>query len=449
MDTRDKLKSAIVEWQESELPVLYERKCRANIDVPHINDIMGVRRCGKTYYMYQLISSLLDEGVPRSNILYINLDDDRLHPLHGDELALLIDTFRELYEISKNDKLYLFLDEIQNFPGWEQWIKGVYDKKKNVKFIISGSNASMLSKDISTLLTGRHLTTRMFPFSFTEFLSSQKISFDIETLQFSEKKIDVKRKFNEYIGRGGFPEVIFYPSIDHRDLLQSYFDDIIYRDIISRYKVRNPSIFKELALFCISNIAKPHTYKSLRKLFSSHTSLSTDAIINYISYLEDAFLLFTINHYDASLKKQINKPKKLYCIDLGLINAVSFRFSDDLGRLYENLVFIQLLRSGEEIYYWQDSKGSEVDFVTKVGLDPTCLIQVCTDISDQKTREREINGLVSAMEHFGLQEGTIITSDLFDQDNVAGRTINYLPLWYWLLINDVVEYECPAFSNNV
>lgn len=441
MDTRNKLKTTIIEWQESELPELHERKSRANIDLPHINDIVGVRRCGKTYFMYQLISALLDEGVPKSHILYFNLDDDRLQPLNGDELALLVDTFRELCGTSEKDKLYLFLDEIQNFSGWEKWLKGIYDKKKNVKIIISGSNASILSDDISSRLTGRHLTTRMFPFSFAEFLRCRKISFDIKTLQFSEKRIEIKRKFNEYMGRGGFPEVILNPTLDHRELLQSYFDDIIYRDIVSRHKVRNPKIFKALALFCISNIAKPHTYNSLRKLFSGYSSLSTDAIINYLSYLEDAFLLFTINHYDVSVKRQINKPKKLYCIDPGMINAVSFRFSDDFGRLYENLVFIQVLRSGEEIYYWQDEKGLEVDFVTKVGLDPIRLIQVCADLSDPKTKEREINGLVSAMDHFDLQEGTIITSDVFDQEIVAGRKINYLPLWYWLLKSELPVHE--------
>ncbi|APH38542.1 ATP-binding protein [Methanohalophilus halophilus] len=436
MDTRVKLKKAIVEWQERELPPFQQRACKTNIDAPHINDIIGVRRCGKTYYMYQLISELLGRGVPKTSILYFNLDDDRLQPLKGDELALLIDTFRELFPASEEDVLYLFLDEIQNFPGWERWMKGVYDRRKNVKLIISGSNASLLAKDVSSRLTGRHLTTRMFPFSFAEFLRSQKVDFDIETLPFSKKNVEMKTKFNEYLRKGGFPEVIFYPSIDHKELLQSYFDDIIYRDIISRHRIRNTRIFNELALFCISNIAKPHTYNSLRKLFASYTSLSTDALITYVSYLEDAFLLFTINHYDASLKKQINKPKKLYCIDTGLLNAVSFRFSDDLGRLYENIVFIQLLRSGEDIYYWQDQKGLEVDFVTKQGLHPTSLIQVSVDISDPDTKQREIQGLLSAMDHFGFQEGTIITADLFDSEDVNGKIINYVPLWYWLLETD-------------
>ncbi len=278
--------------------------------------------------------------------------------------------------------------------------------------------------------------TRMFPFSFAEYLRSQKVVFDIDTLPFSKKSVEIKTKFNEYANKGGFPEVIFYPSIDHKELLQSYFDDIIYRDIIARHRIRNTRIFNELALFCISNIAKPHTYNSLRKLFASYTSLSTDALSSYISYLEDAFLLFTVNHYDASLKKQINKPKKLYCIDPGLLNAVSFRFSDDLGRLYENIVFIQLLRSGEDIYYWQDKKGLEVDFVTKQGLHPTRLIQISVDISNQDTKQRQIQGLLSAMDHFGFQEGTIITDYLFDSEDVKGKKINYVPLWYWLLETD-------------
>lgn len=188
MDTRVKLKKAIVEWQESELPPLQQRGCKTNIDAPHINDIIGVRRCGKTYYMYQLISELLGRGVPKTSILYFNLDDDRLQPLKGDELALLIDTFRELFPASEEDVLYLFLDEVQNFPGWVRWMKGVYDRQQNVKLIISASSASLLAKDVSFRLTGRHLTTRMFPFSFAEYLRSQKIDFDIETLPFSKRK---------------------------------------------------------------------------------------------------------------------------------------------------------------------------------------------------------------------------------------------------------------------
>ncbi|MGD9777967.1 ATP-binding protein [Methanosarcina mazei] len=439
MDTREKLKSAIIEWQGRVLPPLQKRRCEANIDAPHVNDIVGVRRCGKTYYMYQLISELLERGVPKSNILYLNLDDDRLQPLNGDELQLLVETFREIQEISEGTRLYLFLDEIQNFPSWERWVKSIYDRKQNVKLVISGSNASLLSQEISTLLTGRHLSTRMFPFSFAEFLDYHSITFDMKTLPYSEDRPVVKRRFNEYLEKGGFPETIVYPSVQHRETLQSYFNDIIYRDIISRHGIRNPLIFRDLTLFCISNIAKPHTYNSLRRLFASYSSLSTDAIINYIAYLEDAFLLFSVSHYGESLKQQMNKPRKLYCIDTGMINAVSFKLSSDTGRLYENLVFIQLLRSVSEIYYWQDRKGLEVDFVTKKGLEPSRLIQVCLDLSDPETKEREVNGLLAGMKNFRMKEGTIITSDVFDEEVVNGKRIRYVPLWYWLLEGDIEE----------
>jgi len=433
VDTKEKLKSVIVEWQGRELPQLQKRRYELNIDMPHVNDIVGVRRCGKTYYMYQLILELLERGVPKSNILYLNLDDDRLQPLNGDELQLLIGTFREMQESSEEARLYLFLDEIQNFPSWERWVKGIYDRKQNVKIVISGSNASLLSQDISTLLTGRHLSTRMFPFSFAEFLDYHAVEYDLKTLPYSEDKTLVKRRFNEYLEKGGFPETIVFPEVQHRETLQSYFDDIIHRDIISRHGIRNPMIFKDLALFCISNIAKPHTYNSLRRLFSNYSSLSTDAIINYIAYLEDAFLLFSVSHYDESLKQQMSKPRKLYCIDNGMINAVSFKLSADTGRLYENLAFIHLLRSGNEVYYWQDQKGLEVDFVTKQGLEPTQLIQVCSDLSDPQTKDREINGLLAGMKHFKMQEGAIVTSDTFGEEKIDGRKVRYVPLWWWLL----------------
>ena len=433
MDTRAKLKTAIIEWQESELPAIHQRKHAVQVDLPHINDITGVRRCGKTYVMYQMIRNLLAQHVPKLHILYLNLDDDRLQPINGDELALLTDTFRELYASSDDQKLYFFLDEIQNFPLWEKWLKGMYDKRKNIKFVISGSNASLLSEEISSGLTGRHLTTRVFPFSFAEFLDYKKITVDIETIRYSEKKIEVKRMLNEYMNHGGFPEIILYSPGDPVSLLQSYFDDIIYRDIVTRYGVRNPATFKDLALFCVSNIAKPHTYNSLRRLFSNYQNISTDAVIRYLSYLEDAFLLFSISHYDASLKQQMNKPKKIYCIDHGMVQAVSFRVTGDTGRLCENIVFVELLRRGKEIYYWQDEKGWKVDFVVKSGISPFRLLQVSTDISDPITRQRERQGLIAAMEHFGIAEGIIITEDLFDEEIISERRIIYQPLWFWLL----------------
>ena len=175
---------------------------------------------------------------------------------------------------------------------------------------------------------------------------------------------------------------------------------------------------------------------TLKKIFSNYVTLSTDVIINYLSYLEDAFLLFSVKHYDYSLKKQINKPKKLYCIDTGMVNAVSFGFSNNIGQFYENLVFLQLLRSNHEIYYWQDEKGLEVDFVIKEGLKASRIIQVCSDISDDDTHSREINGLVSGLEYFNIPEGTIITSDLFSEEKIDGKTIRFVPLWYWLLETD-------------
>ena len=435
MDTKSKLKHVFVEWQERELPQFQRRRRDKDFNSPHIVDILGVRRCGKTYYMFQLISELLNSGIPKSNILYINLDDDRLQPLNGDELHLLIETFYEFHEDSDNYKLYLFLDEIQNMPDWEKWAKSTYDKHENIKIVVSGSNASLLSHDMSTLLTGRHVTTRMFPFSFSEFLDFHEIKYQLKTLRYSKKKTLVKKMFNEYLENGGFPEVTYYPDLGQRELLQSYFDDIIYRDIISRFNIRNPQVFKQLSIFCISNIAKPHTFNSLRRLFANYTSLSTDTIINYLSYLEDAFLLFSVSHYDHSMKKQINKPKKLYCIDTGMINAVSFRFSDNLGQLYENLVFLQLKRSNHEMYYWQSAKGHEVDFVIKEGLKASQLIQVCFDVSDAETKSREIRGMVKGLNYFDLSKGTIITSDSFHEEIVDGKMLRYVPLWYWLLEN--------------
>ncbi len=441
MDTKTKLKYVFVEWQERELPDFHMRHRSVSLDSPHITDILGVRRCGKTYFMYQLINSLIKFGIPKTNIVYINMDDDRLLPLNGDELRLLVDTYMEFYDVSHEHKLFLFLDEIQNIPDWEKWVKSTYDKELNIKIVISGSNVSLLSSDLSKLLTGRHLTTRMFPFSFAEYLDVYDVGFELSTLQYSKKNIEIKKRFNAYLEKGGFPEAIFYPTIKQGELLQSYFEDIIHKDIIGRHNLRSAQTLKQLSIFCISNIAKPYTFNSLKKIFANYAALSTDVLINYLSYLEDAFLLFSVKHYDYSLKKQINKPKKLYCIDTGMVNAVSFRFSENIGQLYENLVFLQLLRSNCEIYYWTDDKNLEVDFVIKEGLKASRLIQVCSDISDPDTRAREINGLVSGLKYFNISEGTLITSDIFTQEEVEGKKIHYVPLWYWLLETEAISHK--------
>ncbi|MBU3897139.1 MAG: ATP-binding protein [Nanoarchaeota archaeon] len=430
ISTKEKLTGLFYEFKELELETGIERAIASNIkeflNKRHILAITGVRRSGKTTIMHQLMDYLIKSNIPKENIIYFNFDNKKLYPLNGDELDIFLDTYMEEFSVSKKHKLYLFLDEIQNIPNWERWIKGIYDTKTNIKFIISGSSATLLSSELSTLLTGRNLKFEVFPFSFFEYLKYKKLAYQsLNELKFSSKKIPLKKLFKEYIEYGGFPEVFDYKKKKY--LLQSYYEDIILKDVVKRFEIESSKTIEDLASVLMANISNLISYNKLKDTLDS----SVNTVKNYMKYLETAYLFFEMNIFSYSMKKQIVNQRKVYCIDTGLRNVVSFRFSEDIGRIVENIVFIELKRRDKEIYYWKDK--NEVDFIVKEGLKPKQLIQVCWDVSDKKTKQREIDGLLEAMKKFKLRKGLIITEDYEKEEKVDNKTIKYIPLWKWLL----------------
>ncbi|MBI4439124.1 ATP-binding protein [Candidatus Woesearchaeota archaeon] len=390
-----------------------------SIQVREITVLSGIRRSGKSTLMYQIIGNLLRAGTKPHQILFVNLEDKKLADVSLDDIY-------EVYRRSLNidDVAYIFFDEVQKKEGWESWIRKKYDLKTKDKFVISGSSSYLLRKEYSTLLTGRNLTFEVFPLSFKEFLLFKNVDIDIHKIKTgvileTTKRILIKL-LDEYLKLGGFPEVLFKPEQFKIKLLEQYFDDILYKDIVDRHNLNNQKA-KDLALFFMSNFTCLFSLRNIR----NSLQLSYDASKDYLSYYKEAFLFFTIDHFSYSFKEQKTMPSKIYCIDNGLRNAVSFKFSKDDGKLAENLVFVELTRKGKNVYYWKNKH--EVDFIVKEG----SFLQVAINVSySDEIDEREIKGLHEFKKNFGINKLVLITKDIEAEE----RGVRLIPLWKWLLL---------------
>jgi len=360
--------------------------------------VSGIRRCGK--------STLLKQSLEKINkYYYLNFEDTRLLNFDVSDFKKLNEVFFELYGSSD---LYVF-DEIQNISNWEIFVREMLDKKK--KFLITGSNASLLSRELGTKLTGRHLVSELYPFDFNEFMKYKKIK-------------PSKNSFDLFFESGGFPEYLKY---DRMEILQQLLRDILYRDIVVRYNIKESNALEELSLYLVSNVGKEFSYNNLKKILQLG---SVNSVISFIKYLEDSYLFFTVPCFDYSIKKQQNSPKKIYAIDLGLIKCNSKSFSQDRGRLLENVVFLKLKQKYGNIFYYKDNL--ECDFVIKNRTKIDLAIQVCYDLN-KENYEREVNGLLSAMSKFKLNTGTIVTYNNEDEFIIDKKTITAIPVWKWLL----------------
>ncbi len=367
-------------------------------NIPYALILSGIRRCGKSTLLNQLLKKL-------PNFYYLNFEDTRLNSFQIEDFEKLDEIFKEDYGKSE----YYLFDEIQNINGWEIFVRSRLDKKK--KFIITGSNASLLSKELGTRLTGRHINIELFPFSFTESLSMAKVKADVNS-------------FSEYLKSGGFPEYLKYKK---QEILRELLIDIIQRDIVVRYKLRDSKTAISLVLYLLTNTGKEFSYNKLKKIFDLG---SINTAIAFVSYFEDSYLLFTVPKFDYSLKKQIVNAKKIYSIDNGLSNANSTSFSSDLGRMLENSVFLHLRRRHKNIFYFRE-KG-ECDFLVSEQNKIKIAIQVSYKL-DEENKEREIDGLLEAIKKFNLREGLILTFNQEDKFEIDGKHIIIKPVWKWML----------------
>lgn len=404
------------------MPVIFSRIAKNEIEV-----ITGVRRSGKSSLMKLIAGDLIRrEQATADQILYVNFDDERFIGFDVSHFNLLYESYLELF--NPDNRMYFFLDEIQQIDGWERWINRMAEQN-NVKLFITGSNTSLLEPEIGRYLTGRHRQTVNWPFSFREYLLLNNADVRKNELFQTEKKAKIKRHLNRFIQNGGFPEVV---KQNDTDLLEQYYRDILYRDIVARRGIRNIRELKELSLFLISNPGTVNSYENMQNM----TGLkSLGSAKNFSEILEEVFLVFRLPLFDYSVKKQIYNPGKFYLVDTGLFYAVGFSFSENMGHLIENAVFIELKRRQQDVYYWKSDKGREIDFVCRKGSKITTAIQVCLKMHDKKTRDREFRALTDAAADLHPENLLVITLDEDGHEKIEECDIQIVPLWKWLLMD--------------
>ena len=375
--------------------------------------ITGIRRCGKSTLLQQIRAAKAEKDY------YINFDDERLVSFKVEDFQMLLEVFYELFGKQKT----FYFDEIQNIEQWERFVRRLHDTGNKV--YITGSNARMLSRELGTHLTGRYLSVELYPFSFKEFILLKNPDLLSKNQHKTSVKAEILALFHEYFNNGGFPNFV---KTGDELALRTMFENIIYRDIMVRNNITNEKEIKELVSYLAGNYARLSTNSELAKIIGVKNPTT---VKNYLSFLADSYLVFQINKYDYSVSKQIINPKKSYFIDNGLVRRVGFSFSNNLGQLLENLVFIELLRRGKTVYYHKN--GQECDFVLVENEKVTSAIQVTYSMSNGKTKKREIDALFDAMNTYKLQSGLIITDDTEEEIIENDKKIKIIPAWKWLL----------------
>ncbi|MBL7137145.1 MAG: ATP-binding protein [Bacteroidales bacterium] len=363
----------------------------------HVKIISGIRRCGKSTLLRQL-------SAKKNSDCFLSFEDPRLTQFEVNDFFKLEKIFQE-----REPSTIYFLDEIQHVEGWERFIRVLHDKKTRV--VLSGSNASILSRELGASLTGRQITYALFPFSYAEYLAHRN----------QESGLD---SFSGYLQLGGFPE---YLTSTNENVLISLYNDLIYRDIIVRHGLRNAKVVRELGVYLATNIGKEFSYNKLAGIFELG---SVNTALSYLSYFEDAYLFFAIPRFSWSGKQQARNPKKIYGIDTGLMRILSLSFSGNQGRLLENIVYIELKRRGKEIFYYRSR--NECDFVSVSKRKVEMLIQVCFELNTDNL-QRELAGLTEAMDELDVETGFIFTMNQDDRIVQGKKTIIVKPVWKWML----------------
>ncbi|MBI5176835.1 ATP-binding protein [Candidatus Micrarchaeota archaeon] len=378
--------------------------------------IKGVRRCGKSTLLKQVMRSLFPDG-----FYYFNFDDDRILDFETRDFQTLMEAFVGTF----GEKRVVFFDEIQNVRGWELFVNRLL--REGYRVFLTGSNADLLSQELGTHMTGRHVDVELYPFSFREFLHAKKLAFEVKGFSTKEKAV-LSKSFAEYMERGGMPEAIVFSN---DAMLSQVVNDIIQKDILRRYRVGKPNEFRSILRFLLNNVGNKLSFRSVSSSFGVS---SPNTVQKYIEYAEETYLVFTVNRFDMKIKRFEKNAKKIYCVDNGIVAKNSLTAIQNRGALLENLVAVEFKRRGRQFYYYVNKNGSETDFIT-VQNNAFHAVQVCVDPINPVTMEREQNALVSTMKELKLKKGTFITMDYEEIKILKGMTIEFIPAWKWLLEN--------------
>lgn len=408
---RDRILSGVYVPREG----LYE--ARKQIENDLVKVVLGPRRAGKSVFSIQMLHGI--------EFAYLNFDDERL--LRVTDYDEFVKAIRQVYGEANN----LLFDEIQNLKDWELFINRL--QRQGFRIVITGSNAHLLSRELSSHLTGRFLQFQILPFSFREFLKAKNFSID-ETLETKDRQGLILNYLDEYMDKGGFPEIVV-KHLEPKPYLTTLFESILFKDIAKRYNVRFSKKLYDLGYYLITNHSSEFTSTRLKKILNFS---SVHTVENYVEYLSEAFLLFFADRFSFKLKEQLKSPRKVYSYDTGMAKSVKFSMTHDTGKFMENIVAIELIRRGIEPYTYRTANGKEVDFIIKKGNYIIELIQVSYDISDYDTSKRELSAIIKAGEELKCNRLTVITWDNQGVETLKNKQVSFLPLWRWLLNGNVI-----------
>lgn len=424
---KELLRQVVRDFHLSPLPALNKREMEPPVGTGKIISLIGARRSGKTSFLFNLIERLQQQGVKKTSIIYINFEDERFD-LATAELDLIIKAYLELYPDAVMNNCYFLFDEIQNIEKWDKFIRRLYDSVSRNIFI-TGSNTKLLSSEIATSLRGRTVSYEVFPLSFREYLLFKGITADLNS---SKSIAQINNNLLLYLENGGFPETVLYDDAFRQKVLQEYFNVLIYRDLLERYKIRNIAALKFFLKRTLASSTKQLSVNTIfNELKSSGFRIGKNQLYDWLDACQNIYLTFILKKHIYSVTERELGERKVYAIDNGLLNAINYRLSEDAGKAIEQTVFLELRRQGKEIYFFKDRV--ECDFIIKQGSTITEAIQVSLSLSDAKTRKREIRGLVECCKTFDLKHGLIITADTNQEIEQDGVIINVLPLYKWLL----------------
>jgi len=427
MKKKDLFKTIIREFHNTKLPQYIPRTINIPAASGKIITLVGQRRSGKTYMLYQIIDNLLTSKISKENIVFINFEDERLE-INKTELDMILQAYRELYPEKNMSDVIFFFDEIQNVDGWEKFIRRIYDTlSKNI--FITGSNSKLLGQEIATALRGRTLQYEVLPLSFIEFLTFKDLHIALPQDVYDSKiKAQLINAMYEYIQWGGLPEIVFHQQDMKVKILQEYFDVMIYRDLIERYNVRDIFVLKYFIKRMAQSVTKPLSInKIFNELKSQGIKVGKNTLYEFLEYCENAFLIRKINKHEKSVVKTQLAEKKVYFIDNGILQAIKFFEREDYGILLENIIFRELYRVTKNIHFFKDQK--ECDFI----INSIIPIQVCFAWDDQKTKKRETDGLLTCAKRLHASKGYVVTFDDEDSIIMDGCTINVVPAYKLLL----------------
>ena len=416
-------------WRNFRVPKLIKREISIDLDANKVIAITGVRRAGKTYMIFQAIEELLEKGVKRDNIVYVDFENERLIGVKALDLDNLLVAHYQLYK--PDGTIYLFLDEIQNVEGWDKWVRKLHDTKE-YRIAITGSSSDLLSREIATSLAGRNLTYVIYPFSFAEYLKAKNLYVDRLT-KYSYEKGSLLRNLDDFLEFGSFPEVALTQNESRKiEFLSSYFDAIFFRDIVRRFSVRDVGSLNVFLKIVSSNYATTFSSVKTANYFKSNgMKVSRVTILNFLQYAQSVFLFSILEQYQKSAKKRMSKLSKTFIMDIGIARL----FADiDKGRSLENAVYLELLRKKtplDTISYLKLKSGKEIDFI--FGNKKKELIQVSYEVSGKGTRHRETTALVEAAKALNVKYGTVVTYDYEGEESIDGVLIRYIPFWTWAL----------------